>query len=102
MLALGIGATIAGNMADGISFGIAGAIISAWPALAFVGSAEMALGMVRASHEPVLSFPEIHRAFSTEIADGCVPTIREIKARLSAGQQRAEVVQTHIRQMVAV
>jgi hypothetical protein len=48
MLWLGILATVGANVAYGAAFGVLGAIISAWPAVAFVGAAEMALGMVRA------------------------------------------------------
>ncbi len=52
MLALGVGATIAGNVLYGVSFGPLGAIVSAWPAVAFIGAAEMALGLVRAAKKP--------------------------------------------------
>jgi hypothetical protein len=36
MLWLGIGATIGANIADGAGYGLLGALISAWPAVAFV------------------------------------------------------------------
>jgi hypothetical protein len=49
MLWLGIGATIAANVAYGAAYGPLGAVISAWPAVAFIGAAEMAIGMVRRS-----------------------------------------------------
>jgi hypothetical protein len=48
MLWLGIAATVGANVAYGAGYGALGAVISAWPAIAFVGAAEMALGMVRA------------------------------------------------------
>ena len=37
MLWLGIGATIGANIAFGTGYGLLGALISAWPAVAFVG-----------------------------------------------------------------
>jgi hypothetical protein len=47
MLGLSVAATLAANVAYGLPFGPVGALVSGWPAVAFVGSAEMALGMVR-------------------------------------------------------
>jgi Protein of unknown function (DUF2637) len=47
MLVLGITATLGANVSYGIGFGALGAVISAWPAIAFIGSAEITLGMVR-------------------------------------------------------
>ena len=37
MLWLGIGATIGANIAYGAGYGLVGALISAWPAVAFIG-----------------------------------------------------------------
>lgn len=47
MLALSVMATLAANVAYGLPFGTAGALLSGWPAVAFIGSAEMSIGMVR-------------------------------------------------------
>jgi len=47
MLGLAVVATLAANVAYGAHFGMAGALLSGWPAVAFIGSAEMALGMTR-------------------------------------------------------
>jgi hypothetical protein len=47
MLAASVGATLAANIAYGARFGLSGALLSGWPAAAFIGCAEMALGMVR-------------------------------------------------------
>lgn len=47
MLALGVGATVAANVAYGLPFGVIGSLVSAWPAVAFVGSVEMAVRFVR-------------------------------------------------------
>ena len=46
MLALGVSATVAANVAYGLPFGWESAVVSAWPAAAFVGSVEMAIRFV--------------------------------------------------------
>jgi Protein of unknown function (DUF2637) len=40
LLAVGISATLAANVAAGLHFGPVGAVVAAWPALALVGSYE--------------------------------------------------------------
>jgi hypothetical protein len=56
MLAASVAATLAANVAYGARFGAAGALLSGWPALSFVGCAEMALGIVRrAARKPALT-----------------------------------------------
>jgi len=52
MLWLGIGATIGANIAFGVRYGLLGALISAWPAVAFIGSVEIAMQQVRRSRAP--------------------------------------------------
>lgn len=47
MLALAVTATLAANIAYGWPAGPAWSVLSGWPAAAFIGCAEMALGMVR-------------------------------------------------------
>jgi hypothetical protein len=47
MLGASVAATLAANLAYGARYGLAGALLSGWPAAAFIGCAEMALGMVR-------------------------------------------------------
>ena len=47
MLTLGVLATLAANGGYGAPFGISGELLSGWPAVAFVGSVEMVLVMVR-------------------------------------------------------
>ena len=46
-LAAGIAATLAANVAQGLSDGPAGAIVAAWPAVSLVLSYELLLWMVR-------------------------------------------------------
>jgi hypothetical protein len=47
LLALGIVATLAANMAQGWSHGPVGAVIAAWPAVSLVGSYELLLWIIR-------------------------------------------------------
>jgi len=47
MLGLGVAATVAANIFYGLPFGWLSAVVSAWPAVAFVGSVEMAVRFVR-------------------------------------------------------
>jgi Protein of unknown function (DUF2637) len=47
MLWLGIAATVGANVAFGARFGVPGAVISAWPAVSFIGAVEMAMTLVR-------------------------------------------------------
>jgi hypothetical protein len=49
MLVLAVGATLAANVAYGVPYGLTGALISGWPAVAFVGCAEISIGMSRRS-----------------------------------------------------
>jgi hypothetical protein len=52
MLWLGIAATVGANVASGARFGVLGAVISAWPAVAFIGAVEMAMTLVRRTRGP--------------------------------------------------
>jgi hypothetical protein len=49
LLALGIVATLAANMAQGWSHGPVGAVIAAWPAVSLVGSYELLIWIIRTS-----------------------------------------------------
>ncbi len=51
MLGLSVVATLAANIAYGAHYGLTGATLSGWPAIALIGSAEMAIGMVRRTHQ---------------------------------------------------
>ena len=52
MLWLGIGATIGANLAYGAGYGLLGALISAWPAVVFIGAVELVMQLVRRSRGP--------------------------------------------------
>jgi hypothetical protein len=49
LLAAGIGATLAANVAAGLHFGPVGAVVAAWPAAALVGSYELLMLIIRSS-----------------------------------------------------
>jgi len=49
-LAAGIVATIGANLAHGLGHGPVGAMVSAWPALALVGSFELLMLLIRKHH----------------------------------------------------
>ncbi len=53
MLGLGVAATLAANVAYGAAYGRMGAVIWAWPAVAFVGAAEMVMLQVRRAAPPL-------------------------------------------------
>jgi hypothetical protein len=52
MLWLGIATTIGANIAYGAGYGLLGALISAWPAVAFIGAVEIAMQQVRRARAP--------------------------------------------------
>ena len=52
LLAVGIGATLAANVAAGVRFGLVGAVVAAWPALALVGSYELLMVIIRRGGVP--------------------------------------------------
>jgi hypothetical protein len=115
MLGLSVVATLAANIAYGARFGLTGSLLSGWPAVAFIGSAEMAIGMVRRARSapvpagvpdpdpvPAPGYTlnghghEAERVFADELAAGDVPSIRRIRAALHCGQPRAREVQAHL------
>ncbi|MEV5751700.1 DUF2637 domain-containing protein [Actinoallomurus sp. NPDC052308] len=51
-LGAGIVATIGANLAHGVGHGPIGALVSAWPALALVGSYELLMMLIRSEHRP--------------------------------------------------
>jgi Protein of unknown function (DUF2637) len=57
MLALAVAATLAANVLYGIHWGVTGALISGWPAVAFVGCVEVSVLMVRKTRPVVVAGP---------------------------------------------
>ncbi|MFL6053304.1 MAG: DUF2637 domain-containing protein [Actinoallomurus sp.] len=92
-------ATIAANLAHGIGHGAVGALVSAWPAVALVGSYELLMALVRAEHrttvEPVADQAESRAAPTAEpdvpSEPAETPTLEQVvRARHDAGDsQRA-------------
>ena len=56
-LGTGIVATVGANLAHGVGHGPVGALVSAWPALALVGSFELSPGVPRLSRDMALERP---------------------------------------------
>jgi hypothetical protein len=98
-LGVGIVATIGANVAHGLGHGPIGALVSAWPALALVGSYELLMVVVRAdqeqanalSHRAVESQAEPLPAPDVPPAPANAPTLAQtVRAWHDAGQsQRA-------------
>jgi hypothetical protein len=74
-LGVGIVATIGANVAHGLNHGTIGALVSAWPALALVGSFELLMTLTR-------------NAAATELREADVPTLEHLQP------VSTEVVQT--------
>lgn len=124
MLGLAVVATLAANVAYGIPFGVPGALLSGWPAVAFIGCTELSVGMVRklgraAPKVHPMPVPGMHprtrpartpprtpgtpasvedaeREFMTELATGTVPSIRQVRTRMHVGQDRARALKAHL------
>ena len=94
-LGVGIVATVGANLAHGVGHGPVGALVSAWPAVALVGSFELLMTLIRtgrgtrageARYEAVP--PLVHDALAVRPVG---PTLEQtVQARYEAGQsQRA-------------
>jgi DNA-binding CsgD family transcriptional regulator len=90
MLGLGVAATVAANVAYGAGFGWPGALISAWPAVAFIGAVEMALGLVRrarvATERPVATATHARPKRVATRRPSAADTEAAILATLASGQ----------------
>jgi Protein of unknown function (DUF2637) len=103
MLALGVLATLAANAAYGAPHGVVGELVSGWPAVAFVGSVEMILSMVRRDRTmpgaPGMDgkAAEAVRLYAGDLAAGRIPGQRKIRAELHVGQHKARELQDQLR-----
>jgi hypothetical protein len=110
-LGLGISATLTVNVVSGLAFGVVGAIVSAWPAVALILSYELLMIIVRrsASTAPVVetAAPEPpaelngHAAeavelFADDLAAGSVPSVRRVRREMHLGQPRAQQVHSYL------
>jgi hypothetical protein len=124
LLTAGIAATLAANVLAGTGYGPLGAVVAAWPALAFVGCYELLMLLVRASARraraggpplppaaPALApapkppaksapkraktaAPEVH--FADALTAGELPSVRRIRRELRVGQPKAQEVQARL------
>lgn len=113
-LALGIAATLAANVAAGLSFGPVGALVASWPAPALVISYELLMIVLRTSARTAATAPAAdtavpgppaglnghgHKAaerYAAEVARGEVPGVRRIRRDLKVGQPRAQEVREYL------
>jgi hypothetical protein len=113
-LGLGISATLAANVAAGLSYGPADALVAAWPAPALVISYELLMIVIRSSVRaaPGVSTPvpeppsglngHGHAAaglFAADLARGEVPGIRRIRREMHLGQPRAQQVREYLAEL---
>lgn len=100
MLVLSVGATVGANLAYGLPYGTLGGVISCWPAVSFIGCAELALVMVRSSKRSGQTDDDpmrrVHSTFAQHIAARTTPSIREIKKAMTCSQDRAVKVQQYL------
>ncbi len=88
LLALGIVATLAANMAQGWSHGPVGAVIAAWPAVSLVGSYELLVWIIRtATAADVVREPAADQPWA---ADQSQPDLRSVPD-VSLNGPRADV-----------
>ena len=109
MLWLGIAATIGANVAYGAGYGLLGALISAWPAVAFIGSVEIAMEQVRRSRAPRMAtsgpvVPEVpgdveqavRAAYAASVADGAPLSQRVMAERFGLSRRRVSQLLTEV------
>jgi len=106
MLALGVITTVAANIAYGVKGGAYDALVSAWPAVSFLGCAEMLTYLLRVSRVPAGPAPgapgrTLEDVFAAEIAAGKVPGVKRIQRQMGGGQDTAYKQQERLRVLAA-
>ena len=106
MLWLGIGATVGANIAYGAGFGLLGAVISAWPAVAFIGSVELVMMLVRRARgpQPARDAPVVpgdaeqaaRAAYVASVAAGNPLSQRAIADRFGVSRRKAALLVTAV------
>jgi Protein of unknown function (DUF2637) len=91
MLVLSVLATLAANVAYGAAYGVTGALISGWPAVAFIGCAEMAITMARRTAEPQAT-PVIPVPAAVPI-----PSVRQVRDQYQCGDATAKKIRAAIK-----
>jgi hypothetical protein len=101
MLWLGVAATVAANVAYGARSGALGAVIWAWPAIAFIGAVEVFMSMVRrgqavAAAEPVTAEERARVALAESIAAGNPLSQRQLANQFGIGRVKARALKTEL------
>src|SRR5579859_8087830 len=109
MLWLGIAATVGANVAFGARYGLLGALISAWPAVAFIGAVEIAMQQVRRARAPraAITWPEVPQvpgdveqavraAYAASVAAGQPLSQRAMAERFGLSRRRVSQLITSI------
>lgn len=102
MLWLGIAATAGANITFGARFELLGAVISAWPAVAFIGAVEIVMQQVRRTRtpQPVAAEPAVpvvagnaeeavRAAYAASVAAGAPLSQRAISQRFGISRRKA-------------
>jgi hypothetical protein len=109
MLWLGIGATIGANIAYRAGYRLLGGLISAWPAVAFIGSVEIAVQQVRRARGPraaasgpaVLPVPgdveqAVRAAYAASVAAGAPLSQRAMADRFGLSRRKVGQLVTQV------
>jgi hypothetical protein len=106
MLWLGIAATIGANIAYGAGYGLLGALISAWPAVAFIGVVEIAMQLVRRSRglQAATTVPEVpgdveqavRAAYAASVAAGAPLSQRAMAERFGLSRRKVSQLITAV------
>ena len=94
MLLSSVLATLAANVAYGAASGVTGALISGWPAYAFIGCAEMSILMVRRTARATAS------AVPTRVPVAKAESVRAIRARHRVSQATANKMRDYAAERV--
>ena len=101
MLWLGIGATVGANIAYGAGFGLLGALISAWPAVAFIGAVEMVMQLVRRARRPARATTgpadveqAVRAAYAASVAAGAPLSPRAMAERFGLSRRKVSQLTT--------
>jgi hypothetical protein len=107
LLGLGVAATLAANVAQGLGHGPIGAAVAAWPAVALVGSYELLMMVIRGSQVVPDGMPgkaeardplqeQAAEVFAGQLAADRVPSVRAIRAQFHVGQPRAQRLRDYL------
>ena len=96
MLLSSVLATLAANVAYGAAAGMTGALLSGWPAYAFIGCTEMAILMARRTRQPEAAAEPVQEPAPVTAAV-TVPKAREIQARQKCSPATAQKIRSEVR-----